>query len=81
MLPVISLSRTCTRAGFTPDESDRDDEIEALREENSARRVALEEASRRQERQDEVLMSKDQFIIRMIGQLQEAGVPMPGGLA
>ena len=30
MLPVISLSRTCTRAGFTPDESDRDDEIQIM---------------------------------------------------
>ena len=27
MLPVISLSRTCTRAGHTPDEPDRDDEL------------------------------------------------------
>ena len=56
----------------------RDDELLALREEVQRQQAALDEAVRSQNRADEVLMSKDQFILKVMMQMQEAGVSLPG---
>ena len=53
-------------------------ELEAVKRGLLLAEAKLSEAVMRQERADEVLISKDKFILKVMTQLREAGVSLPG---